>query len=157
VHAQRARNERYLRRVDEVAQRVILDVVVKHCLGHERAGRAEQYRVSVGRGFRDHGGADPASRSGAVIDDHGLPQYFRHPGSDGPRVDVDISAGRERDDDADRLRWVVLAPGDSGREQRHYAHRERQEPHAVLLEYRFWKRGPNVSPITRTVKRRWAG
>src|SRR6185295_14761215 len=65
---------------------------------------------------------------------------------------VDVSRRGEGNDDADRFRWIALATGDYWCKQHHYAHRERQGLHAVLLEYRFWKRDANVSPNTGTVK-----
>ena len=113
MHDERARDEGYARREYEVAQRLVLDVVVEHRLGHERAGRAEEDGVTVGRRFGDLSGTDSPSRAAAVLDDHGLSQHFSQSGSDDPRRDVYVSTGDERDDD--RIGWMVaLAIGDCG-------------------------------------------
>jgi hypothetical protein len=53
----------------------------------------------------------------------GCPENLRKSRRDGPRRDVDVSAGCERDDDADRFGWVALAIGAYRCEGYHAANR----------------------------------
>src|SRR5258708_3896810 len=66
------------------------------------AGAHEQ-RVAVGGGLGDIFGGDDALRTGLVLDDDRLAQSFGHLGRDHAHDDVVAAAGREADDDADRL------------------------------------------------------
>ena len=57
---------------------------------------AMQERVAVGRGFRDHLGADIAAGSGPVLDKELLAEPLRQILADQARRDVGRPAGRSR-------------------------------------------------------------
>ena len=65
-------------------------------------------RCGRGRLLRRIFGTDDAAGAALVLDDDRLAERFGKPRLDGPRDEVEIAAGRERDDDADRLRRIVL-------------------------------------------------
>jgi hypothetical protein len=70
--------------------------------------RHQQQRVAVGGALRNDLGADDRAAAGTVFDDerlaHGLLQALREEA----RVDVGRAAGRERHDDLDRPRRIVV-------------------------------------------------
>jgi hypothetical protein len=82
---------------------MVAGVVVKRRLHCERAARAEQQRVAVGRRFRDERRADPASRAAAILHDDGLAKRFGKSRRDDACSDIDVSARRKRYDDANGL------------------------------------------------------
>jgi len=59
-------------------------------------------RTPRGR-LRDRIQAERAAGAGLVLDDHRLPQILRQFGCQDARAQVDIAAGRERNDQPDRL------------------------------------------------------
>src|SRR6185295_14525327 len=50
----------------------------------------------------------PPAGAGLVLDDHVLPEIFRHLLPDEPREQIVAAAGREADDHADRLAGIIL-------------------------------------------------
>ena len=98
---------------DQRDRREIPDAVVRQLSAHlwrdrERPGITAEQGVAVGRRFRDGFGADHAARAAPVVDDDllavGGGQLLPRPS----RVRVGRTAGRERNDDADRLDGVGL-------------------------------------------------
>ena len=78
-------------------------VAVERGVDRQIAQRAHEQRVAVGRGFGREFGADHTLRTGAVVDHYLSAQRFAELGRNHARHDVGAAAGREGDDDADRL------------------------------------------------------
>src|SRR3954466_15531772 len=72
------------------------------------ADRADEQRVAVGRALRRRLGADGGAGAGLVFDDHRLAQAQRKLFPDRARDDIDAAPRRERRDEADRARRVLL-------------------------------------------------
>ena len=69
----------------------------------ERARAHDPDGVAVGRGFRDHIGAEHAGLPAAIVDHDRLLGHLRHALADHARDDVVGAAGRKRHDQPDRL------------------------------------------------------
>ena len=88
---------------DEILQRIVVELGLHERVDGERAVRAGEQRVAVGRRARRHLGAEAAARAGAVLDHEGLAERLAHALAAQPRDEVRIAAGRERHDHAHRL------------------------------------------------------
>ena len=125
LHRQIGMDDQHIRRDEDLADgREILDRIVGELLVHaraedERGVAAHHQRVAVRRGLGGAFGGDVAARAGDVLDHHRLAPGFGEFLGKQPRGDVGRDAGREADQDADRLLRVVrLRAGHSCR-QRH--------------------------------------
>ena len=65
-------------------------------------------RVAVGLGLSDASGAERTARAAHVLDDDLLTQVRDIDSADQPGHRIGWAAGRERHDNRDRTRWVVL-------------------------------------------------
>ena len=84
--------------------------------GGERRGVAEDDGVAVGRRVRDLPGADHAGAAGvAVLDDDLLAEFRAHLVGHRARHDVVGAAGRQRNDQHDRLAGIVVGRGRQNR------------------------------------------
>ena len=91
----------------EVALRIVRQARPRR--RHDREARGHhQERMAVGRRLGGRVGADDAARGRPVVDDHRLPERLLEIGRDEPRHHVIQSAGRERDDQLDRMAGVGL-------------------------------------------------
>ena len=91
----------------EVGERVVGGLLAqRHGRGH-RAVRGEHDGVAVGRLPGHHLGGDRAVGAGPVLDHHRLTELLRERGADDARRRIGRAAGREADDEADRLRRVL--------------------------------------------------
>ena len=72
------------------------------------AGRADENRMAIGRGFRDELGGDDAVRTCAIIDHHLLAEALRELRRQQPRDQIDSAARRKTNDNAYRLARVGL-------------------------------------------------
>ena len=88
--------------------RVETELGIEVVVDHQRRRRRREQRVAVGLGLGDRLGADIAGRSGAVLDHDRLPPFARQPVGKDARHHVGGAAGRERHDDLDRTRGIVL-------------------------------------------------
>ena len=79
------------------------------------AARTHQQRVAVGRRLGHHVAAQVAARAALVLDHHGLAERFLQRRADGARDLVGRAAGREVDDDLDRLARPVLGLAEAAR------------------------------------------
>jgi hypothetical protein len=70
--------------------------------------RHDQQRVTIGRGLCRNIGADDAAGAGAVIDEHGLPEFLPELVGDDAPNDVVTAARRKWNDQPDRARRVVV-------------------------------------------------
>src|SRR5213592_1012713 len=102
------------RDVDDVLQRIVRQGLVDGGVRRVR-GRLHQQRVAVGVRVQHRLRADDAARAGAVLHQHRLLERVAQVLRDDAPGDVGARAGSERDDDADRLGWVVLREGGAGR------------------------------------------
>ena len=84
---------------------------------HGIGRRGEEQRVAVRRGVDDRLGAEIAAGAGLVLDHDGLAERIAQPLRCDPRGDVDLAAGGEADDQADRMRRIGLRPGDARRQR----------------------------------------
>ena len=98
----------------EVAQHVIGDVLLDVRVDGDRRRCAEQ-RGAIGRRFRGLAGADRAAGAADVLnDDRGLQLLLKRLAEDaGDRVGA--AAGRERNDQPDRTRRIILRPRSADR------------------------------------------
>ena len=78
-----------------------------------RVGHHEQ-RVSIRRALGDGVGADDRAAAGLVLDHERLAEGRRQLFSEGARVDIGGTAGRERHDDLHGFRRPGLGAGDAG-------------------------------------------
>ena len=105
----------------------------------DRGGeQRQQQRVAVGRGARDHLGAEIAAGPGPVLDDELLAEYVAHALSDHPRQDVGRAAGCKSDHHPDRpggigaLRQRCARPYDcTGSGAKYGPRRERPDEAAI--------------------------
>ena len=81
--------------------------------GDREGDVVDQERVAVGRRARHLGGGDGAAGAGAVLHQHRLAHRLAHALPDQARDDVGGAAGRERHQDAHRLRGKACADGDA--------------------------------------------
>ena len=86
----------------EILQRIVAELGLHEGIDGERAVRADEQRVAVGRRARHRFGADAAAGAAAVVDHHRLAERARDPFADQAADDVGIAAGRERHDQMDR-------------------------------------------------------
>ena len=96
------------RDVHEVLQRVVKRRRAHEVVEAEVGGRAEEQRVAVRVGALDLDRADRPARAALVVDDDRLVQDRGHARRVLSREDVCRAAGREGDDDANRLGRVGL-------------------------------------------------
>ena len=82
-----------------------------------RAQAAHEQRIAVGRRSGRGFGADRSGAPGAVFDHDRLAGCLGQPLRDDAGERIGKAARRERHDDLDRSRRVVLAPGGSSRER----------------------------------------
>ena len=121
LHAERRRDDEHAglagerRYAAEILQRVVRQARVEHRID-DMPGGYDGQRVAVGWRLCEHAGADRAAGSRPVFDQHLLAQRRRKLLGDRTRQSVGGRPGRERNDDADRLRRKRLG-----------ARRERQE------------------------------
>jgi len=92
--------------------------------------------VAVARRLGDRIGTDDATRAAPVLDDYRLADGPGHFGGDDAREHIGRPAGRERRNDAYRLRRIRLGPAaDCGtrRDGRRPAGANNEKPHRLLL------------------------
>jgi hypothetical protein len=108
---------------NEIGQRLVGELRVRGGIDRVRRDGRDAQRVSVRRRLRDEVGADAAAGPGAIVDDDRLPELLRELVGDEPRDDVGRATRRERNDEPDRLRRIVLRC----RELRQRDHRRERE------------------------------
>jgi hypothetical protein len=91
----------------QIAQRIVRELAVERHVDRHRGG-VDQQRVAVGRGLRDQLVGDVGAGPRSVLDDHRLAEELGELRREQPRVDVDAAAGRETDDEPDRLERIGL-------------------------------------------------
>src|SRR5437899_8416180 len=95
--------------------------------------------VAVARRLGDRIGTDDAARAALVLDDYRLADGLGHFGGEDARKHIGRPAGRERRNDADRLRRIRLGPA-ADRGARHDGRREtgadNAKPHRLLPGWR---------------------
>jgi hypothetical protein len=106
VHHHDVRAEGEDRYAGQIA-RVVVELGIERHVDDQRGGVDEQ-RVTVGRGLRNVFVGDVGARAGTIVDDHLLAQVLAQLGREQARVDVDAAAGREADDQPDRLAGIRL-------------------------------------------------
>jgi hypothetical protein len=93
---------------NEVAERVIRQALVERNIDRHGRCRRHQQRVAVGRGLLHRDRGDDAAGAGLVLDDNALAepllQILRHH----PRQKIGAATRRERIDDRNRPRGIVL-------------------------------------------------
>jgi hypothetical protein len=90
--------------------------------------------VAVRRRARRIAHAGVAAGADLVLDDELLAEFFRQLLPDQPRHHIDRAAGRERHDDPDRLRGILLGGRRSGeRQQRKRRKTAKDRVHGFLL------------------------
>jgi len=99
----------------QVLERVVGDLFHARADG-ERAGADDADGAAVRRRFGDDVGAEYAALAGAVVDDDGLLENFRHALADDAGDDVVGAARRERHDQPNGLVRIILRHG-GGRAQ----------------------------------------
>ena len=92
-----------------------------------QAAVRQQQRVAVGRRFRDRVHADDAAGAAAVVDHDGLAEARGQRRAQHARDGADRAAGRERHDQADRFRRIVVGAG--RRRAREQRAEQQQGPH----------------------------
>ncbi|MBI2297250.1 MAG: hypothetical protein HYU76_14725 [Betaproteobacteria bacterium] len=100
-----------------VLHRVVREVRDDHGIDRERAARAHQQRVAVGRRLRHQVGADVAAASPPVVHHDGLPEDFAQRGPDDAGGDVHVAARRIRHDQADGAGGVLLRGGRAAKQR----------------------------------------
>src|SRR5213079_1507345 len=110
----------------EVLQRVVAELLVQVRIHHVAADAGEEKRVAVGRRLRRELRADRAAGAGPVVDDDRLAKLRADLLRDRARHGVVAAAGREGDDQVDRLRRVL-----SERERRPEKQNRESETHAA--------------------------
>jgi hypothetical protein len=93
----------------EVLDRIVRQVVgtARRIDGHGGDG-GDRQRIAIRRRARGFGRADGATGAALVLDHHGLAEFLAHALRHEARDDVGGAAGRERNDDADRLVGVLV-------------------------------------------------
>src|SRR5437899_8188873 len=133
--AERGNRAKVLQRVIRKVRQELGAVCVSAAVGEQR--------VTVGRRFRDQGGANRAACTSVVLDCHGLAQQLGELSSDGAGNYVNPTAGAEWLDHAHRLRRIPLEERAGRRERSNNKYGE--EPcgfHRVsLLNYAARGRG----------------
>ena len=110
-------DDQYLRRLGDqsdrlqVAQRVVGQFRIQRRVDGERSNVAYYKVVTVGRRFDDEFDADGAAGAGAIVGHHLLAEHFAEFGRHQPANHVVGAARRERNDQADRFRRVILRAG----------------------------------------------
>ena len=84
-------------------------------LGDQRAGRNEEEGMAVGRRARELSQSRNEIAADFVLDKNRGAEVFAHLLCDQARHDVGRAAGRQSDEEADRLAGKVLRVGRSGR------------------------------------------
>ena len=107
-HAQEAGGERHRR---EILSRVEWEFLVEAGIGGISRDIAEQHGVAVRRRFGDEIGAEIGRRARLVLDHDWLAHELGHFLSDQPREEVGSAARGIRDDQMNRLGWIVLREG----------------------------------------------
>ncbi|MCY1531947.1 hypothetical protein D9M68_671870 [compost metagenome] len=98
----------------EILERVVRILGVGGRVGRHGADRGDAEGVAIRRGLGQRIGADRAAAAAAVFHHHRLAQLAAQAVGDRARDDVGGAAGRERDDQADRLGGVGLRLGNAG-------------------------------------------
>ena len=109
VDHQRVRHPSHDDDRDEL-ERVEPELRIEVLVDHQRRRRRGEQRVAVRLGLEHHLGADIAGCAGAVLDHDRLSPFARQPIAEHARHHVGGAAGRERHDDLDRSRRIVLRP-----------------------------------------------
>ena len=104
MHHQHVGHVGHQRHWREVANRVVADGRIQPRIHRVRRQRAHQQRVAIARRARDQLCTEAAAGAGTVVDQHRLAEALGQPGPDQPGADVEWTARRERDDEADGLR-----------------------------------------------------
>jgi hypothetical protein len=112
-HAGQLRRECHMR---EVFHRVERELAVER-RGNALRDRHDAHRVTVGRRLGAHLHPDVASGARAVVRDELHAVRFRQKLRDHAADDVGRSAGRERNDHAHRLGWILLCVSGIERER----------------------------------------
>ena len=107
MHDEHVRRGRDARHRSEIAHEIVLEVRIEAHADRIGDGHQEQ-RIAVGRRFRRDLGPDGRSGAAAIVDDDLLPERFGELRRHDARHRVGAAAGRERDDEADRLHRVGL-------------------------------------------------
>src|SRR6185295_1326069 len=105
------RERRYSR---EIAQRVVLQLLVQVVAGYMGGDGLYEKGVAVGLALRRDGGAGRAPRARAVFDDELLAHLVRELGQHDARRDVVRPAWGKRNDHAYGLGGISLRPDDAG-------------------------------------------
>jgi hypothetical protein len=92
----------------EILARVVARILVQRGTDRERAGVAQQQRVTIGIAFRDRFGADGAAGAGTVVDHDLLAEQFAHLVGDAAADDRGAAAGRKWNHQRDRAGGIVL-------------------------------------------------
>jgi len=109
----------------EVLDRIELQVGVERRVDRVCAGVAHHQEIAVRRRVLDRDRGDIAGRTGAILDDDRLLERLGRLAGDQPHHDVGAAAWRERDQDRDRTRRIVVgARGRSERQTRHRGDRD---------------------------------
>src|SRR5436190_11604914 len=95
----------------EILSRVEWELLIEAWIGGIGRDISEQHGVAVRRRFGDEVGAQIGRRARLVLDHERLADEFGHFLSDQPREKISSAAGGVRDDQMDRLGWIVLRGG----------------------------------------------
>ena len=107
---------------DEIAKRVVGQLLVDERVGRHRAHRRVDQRIAVGRGLGAGLHADDGVGAGTIVDHSLLAPQLVHLLREHARLQVDPGAGRLRHDDADGTVGIIVCrlrrAGIGEREQR---------------------------------------
>jgi hypothetical protein len=92
----------------KILARIVAGILVERGADRQRAGVAEQQRVTVGIALGDRLGADRAAGAGAIVDHDLLAEQFAHLVGNGAADDRGTAAGREWNHQRDRAGGIGL-------------------------------------------------
>ncbi len=92
----------------EVLQRIVAGTAVERGADRHRGGAADEQRVAVGLRRCGRAAGERAAGARAIVDDHLLAERGRQLLADQPPHDIDRAAGRERHDQPDRARGILV-------------------------------------------------
>ena len=101
VRTLRHQNDRVI-----AGERIVAGILLQDGGKHESARARIEQRVTVRLGLGRFFGADCVAGPGAIVDHHGLPDGRGQIIANEPGDHVDRTAGRRRNDDFDRPRWI---------------------------------------------------
>ncbi len=135
---QRVRNARQHRDLLELSG-IEIEPRIEVLVDDQRRRRRRQERIAVRLRLVDELGADIAGGARAVLDDDRVPPLAREPLGHDAWHDVGRAAGRERHDDLDRARRIILRAGRRRRrersDQRCYREEASSKPPSSLRGY----------------------